>query len=169
VFSAFLGLNIHTNDLTTETPARHIQWHREILLRHWNRNRNSFIAQQAAQFIGNFVSCLQGCHWLKLVLAFEFTRLLRTSLSHNAHRLIHTQHFDALLNKPFASWLEPTARQRDAKLLGLKSEYARALWRCKQSTWIPKAAHDQAAYLVKLIDKDLQGKCRWYKPISHIV
>jgi hypothetical protein len=169
VFSTFLGLNIHTNDLTVETPARRIQRLREILLRHWNHNQKSFIARQAAQLIGNFVSCLQGCHWLKL-LAFEFTRLLRTSLSRNSHRLIGTKHFDALLNEPSASWLEPTAGQRNAKLLGLKSEYARALWCCKQSTWIPKAAHeDQAAYLVELIDKHLRGKCRWYKPISHIV
>jgi hypothetical protein len=43
------------------------------------------------------------------------------------------------------------------------------LWRCQQSTWIPKAAHDQAAYLVKLIDRHLQGHPRWFRPISHIV
>jgi hypothetical protein len=99
----------------------------------------------------------------------EFIRLLCTSLSRNAHQLIRTKHFDALLNEPSASWLEPTAGQRDAKILGLKSEYTRALWRCKQSTWIPKVAHDQAAYLVELIDNHLKGKCRWYKPISQIM
>jgi hypothetical protein len=86
--STFLGLNINTDDLTMETPEHRLKKRlRDIINRHWNRKRKSFIARQAAQLIGNLVSCLQGCHWLKL-LAFEFTRLLRESLSRNAHRLI---------------------------------------------------------------------------------
>jgi hypothetical protein len=72
--STFLGLNINTDDLTVETPERRLKHLRDIITRHWNRKRKSFIARQAAQLIGNLISCLQGCHWLKL-LAFEFTRL----------------------------------------------------------------------------------------------
>jgi hypothetical protein len=96
--STFLGLNIDTNNLTVETPERRLKRLRDIITRHWNRKRKSFIARQAAQLIGNLVSCLQGCHWLKL-LAFEFTRLLRELCSRNAHRLIRNKHFDALLNE----------------------------------------------------------------------
>jgi hypothetical protein len=108
---------------------------------------------------------------LAQLLAFEFTCLLRESLSQNAHRLIRTKHcFNALLNEDTKTWLEPTAGQRDAKLLGLKNDSARALWRCQQSTWIPRAAHDQAAYLVELINRHLlQGHQRWFRPTSHII
>jgi hypothetical protein len=34
---------------------------------------------------------------------------------------------------------------------------------------MPQAAHDQAAYLVDLIDHHLKGRYRWFRPISHIV
>jgi hypothetical protein len=97
----------------------------DILKRHWNKKykkHKSFIARQAVQLIGNLISCLKGCHWLKL-LTFELTRLLRTSLSQNSHQLIHTKHFDGLLQEKSTScWLVPTAGQRDTKILGLKSE-----------------------------------------------
>jgi hypothetical protein len=91
---------------------------------------------------------------------------MRIILSQNAHRLIRTKHFDALLNEDTKTWLKCTAGQRDAKLLGLKNDYARALWRCKQSTWIPKAAHNQAACLVEFKKIHLQGKQRWFRPIA---
>jgi hypothetical protein len=100
--STFLGLGIDTDALIVATPERRMQTLRDILKRHWNKYRKNFTARHAAQLIGNFVSCLQGCHWLKL-LSFEFTRLLRTALSRNVHRLIHTKHFDALISEPSTS------------------------------------------------------------------
>jgi hypothetical protein len=83
--------------------------------------------------------------------------------------LIHTKHFDALKNEHSTSWLEPTTGKKYAKLLGLKSEHAKALWRYQEKTWMPKAAHDQVAYLIDLINHSLQGRYRWFRPISHIV
>jgi hypothetical protein len=166
--STFLGLDINTDALIVKTSERRMKRLRDILKRHWNKHQKNFTARHAAQLIGNFVSCLQGCHWLKL-LSFEFTRLSRTALSHNSHRLIHTKHFDALISEPSTSWLEPTAGDKDAKLAGLKSEYAKALWRCQEKTWMPQAAHDQATYLVNLINHHLKGCYRWFRPISHIV
>jgi hypothetical protein len=78
-------------------------------------------------------------------------------------------HFDALISEPSTSWLEPTAGDKDAKLAGLKSEYAKALWRCQEKTWMPQAELDQAAYLVNLINHHLKGRYHWFRPISHIV
>jgi hypothetical protein len=85
VISTFLRLKNNTDDLTIETPERHMQRLHNILKRQWNKHRKNFTARHAAQLIGNFVSCLQGCHWLKL-LSFEFTRLLCAALSRNTHR-----------------------------------------------------------------------------------
>jgi hypothetical protein len=82
----------------------------------------------------------------------------------NTHQAFRRAH-----QRSFHLPAQTTAGDKDAKLIGLKSEYAKALWKCQEKTWLPQAAHDQATYLVDLIDHHLKGRYRWFRPISHLV
>jgi hypothetical protein len=95
------------------------------------------MARGAAQLISNLLSCLQGCHWLKMLL-FNFQTALRQALRNNAGRLAHSKHFQAILAETHHVWLKGS---KDTKLLGLRSKQARLLWRCDALTFIPIVVH----------------------------
>jgi hypothetical protein len=62
-----LGLLVNTDDMNvTILEDRLTCLADKLLARHWNQNRKQFTAHAAVQLIGNFFSCLQGCHWLKM-------------------------------------------------------------------------------------------------------
>jgi hypothetical protein len=74
-----IGIIVDTDPLDVSIPIRRLSWLQEILRRHWNRNRKTFTARGAAQLIGNLLSCLQGCNWLKMLL-FNFQTALSGKL-----------------------------------------------------------------------------------------
>jgi hypothetical protein len=121
--------------LEVSIPLRRLSRLQEIVRRHWNRNRKTFTAGGAAQLIGNLLSCLQRCHWLKMLL-FTFQTALQQALRNNASRLAHSKHFQAILAETHHVWLEADGGSKDAELLGLRSKQARLLWRCEALTFI---------------------------------
>jgi hypothetical protein len=163
-----LGLTVDTDQMEISIPPRRLARLQEILRRQWNRNRKTFTARGAAQLIGNLLSCLQGCHWLKMLL-FNFQTALRQALKNNAGRLAHSKHFQAILAETHHVWLDADGGSKDAKLLGLRSAHARLLWRCEAITFTPLVVHEQADWLLAIIDEHLQNGTTWTRPISHIV
>jgi hypothetical protein len=163
-----LGLENNTDLLEVTIPARRLDRLEDCLRRHWNKNRKTFTARAAAQLIGNLLSCLQGCHWLKMA-TLHLQSALRMALRNNAKRLARSNHFNAILAEKTQAWLEPDAGQRDAKLLGIQSHLARLLWRCDEKTFVPKTVHLECAWLIVIIKEHRHDKSTWTRPISHIV
>jgi hypothetical protein len=94
---------------------------------------------------------------------------LRTALRNNATRLAHSRHFNAILSEKDEAWLEPDAGKREAKLLGIRSQLARILWRCAVQTFIPKEVHLECTWLITVIKQHRADKTTWTRPFSHIV
>jgi hypothetical protein len=163
-----LGLKNDSDLLEVSIPERRLDRLEDCLRRHWNKNRKTFTARAAAQLIGNLLSCLQGCHWLKMA-TLHLQTALRMSLRNNAKRLARSTHFNAILNEKDSAWLEPDAGKREAKLLGIRSHLARLLWRCDEKTFTPKAVHLECAWLIGIIGKHREDHTTWTRPISHIV
>jgi hypothetical protein len=165
----FLGIEIDADRLIVKIPLKKLIRLRDILRRHWNRKRKNFIVRHAAQLVGNLLWCLRGNWWL-MSLCFSFTSMIKTALARNGARLIRTKHWEAILSEASEQWLEPTAGGNDAKMLGLRSRYSRALWASKDKTWTPAAVHDHAEWLEQALTEAIEGRdTSWYKPISHIV
>ena len=164
-----LGITINSDNLRITMSKKKLTRLRDILSRHWNRRRKQFIARQAAQVVGNLLWCLRANGWLT-PLCFSFTEMIRSALRRNGDRLMHTKHFQALFKETSTTWLEPYAGKKDARLLGLQHRYARALWSCKQTTWIPVGVHDHAEWLIQELDLALNTQSEtWYKSLSHSI
>jgi hypothetical protein len=167
-FRDSLGLAIDGDRMEVTIPAKQLDRLFDILMRHWTPKRKHFMARAAAQLIGNLLSCIQGCHWLQLSIT-HLQQALRDALRNNWSHLIHTQHFKALLMEQDQAWLEPDAGTRVWKLLGIRTNLARALWHCKETTWTPKAVHDECEWLCVIIAQHKTDHQTWTRPISHIV
>jgi hypothetical protein len=163
-----LGLSINTDDMNVTIPERRLQRLDECLGRHWNCNRKCFTARAAAQLIGNLLSCLQGCHWLKMA-TLHLQAALRAALKNNARQVARTPHFRALMAEKNEAWLTATAGKKDAKVIGLQSELARILWRCKETTWVPSVVHKECEWLRSIIRHHRSDSTTWTRPLSHIV
>ena len=149
-----LGMVVDTDKLEVSIPRRRLSRLQDILRRHWNRKRKTFTARGAAQLIGNRLSCLQGCHWLKMLLC-NFQTALRQALQQKARQLAHSEHFQAILAESTKAWFDAGGDTKNAKLLGLRSEPARLLWRCEALTFSPLVVHEQAEWLLSIIDLHL--------------
>jgi hypothetical protein len=163
-----LGILVNTDDMNVTIPEKRLTRLDDLMARHWNKNRKQFTARAAAQLIGNLLSCLQGCHWLRMA-TFHLQSALRAALKNNARRLARSSHFQALLAEKNEAWLTATAGQKDAKVIGLQSELARILWRCKEKTWIPGDVHRECEWLRGIIAKHRKDGTTWTRPLSHIV
>ena len=103
------------------------------------------------------------------MLLFNFQTALRQALRNNASRLAHSKHFEAILAETHKVWLEADGGAKDAKLLGLRSAQARLLWRCEAITFTPLVVHEQAEWLLAIINDHLQDNTTWTRPFNHIV
>jgi hypothetical protein len=75
-----------------------------------------------AHLIGNLISYLQGCHWLKMLL-FNFQTAMLQALWQNARQLVHSKHFKTILAETTHVWIKADGGTKDAKLLGLQQRY----------------------------------------------
>jgi hypothetical protein len=83
--------------------------------------------------------------------------------------ILDSTSFQELLQSGDAQWLDSDAKHKDAKLLGIRSEQARALWPCKAKTFTPKALYDECEWLLTIIEQHKSDRVTWVRPISHIV
>jgi hypothetical protein len=163
-----LGRIANTDTMEVTCPTPRLIRLRDILAQHWNVNRKRFTPRIAAQLIGNLISCLQTNDWLKMA-CLRFQSYLRIALRNNATRLIKTKHFQSLLQERSEAWLEPSSGAKDAKLLGIQSKQARALWQSKEQTFTPTPAHQMAEWLIAVINEHLETGLEWRRPISQVV
>jgi hypothetical protein len=163
-----LGLVIDTDKMEVTIPVRRLNRLDKCIRRNWNHKRKQFTARGAAQLIGNLLSCLQGCQWMKMA-TFHLQSALRKALRNNATRIAKSRHFQAILAEKNEAWLEVDSSRKEAKLLGLQSKLARILWRCEEKTFIPANVHRECEWIRQIIQEHYNDGTTWTRPISHIV
>jgi hypothetical protein len=165
-----LGKIIDADSLFVSLPAKKLERFWNLLRHTWNRQRKQFTLRAAAQLQGNLMYCLSVHGWLQPLL-FYIASALKLAMEKNAERLRYDARFKALMEEPSEDWMEPSALKQPSQLLGLRHEYARALWRCEVKTHIPKAIHDQCEMLASMLKATLDDPQRhpWKGHIGHMV
>jgi hypothetical protein len=165
-----LGKWIEADSMTVRMPTAKLERFRRLLQSHWNPKRKTFTLRAAAQLQGNLWYCLAAHGWL-MPLNFYLTGALKLAMEKNAHRLRYDERFQALLREQSEDWLEPAATRQPSRMLGLRHEYTRALWRCEVKTFVPAEIHTQCRFLVELLSRALErpNENPWQRHIGHIV
>jgi hypothetical protein len=165
-----LGKIIDADSLFVSLPAKKLERFWQLLRQNWNRQRKQFTLRDAAQLQGNLIYCLSVHGWLQPLL-FYIPSALKLAMEKNVARLRYDTRFKALMEEPSEDWLEPAAIRQPSRLLGLRHEYARALWRCEAKTHIPKTIHDQCEWLASMVKSSLDDPSRhpWKRHIGHMV
>jgi hypothetical protein len=119
-------------------------------------------------YLGSLNSCMYGSWWLQTSM-LHIQACLREALCNNASRLCQSQDspsFQELLQSGDAQRLYSEAKYKDAKLLGIRSEQAHALWRCQAKPFTPKALHDECEWLLTIIEQHKTDRTTLGRPRS---
>lgn len=149
-----LGKVIDSDNLFVQLPREKLERFWQTLRANWNRSRKQFTLRDAAQLQGNLLYCVWLNGWLQ-PMSIQITGALRLTLAKNAERLRYDTRFEALWQEATEDWMEPTAVSQPSRVLGLRHEYTRALWRCEVQTHIPKEIHTQCEILARIVKQSL--------------